>query len=83
MVKPTPSQLRALVKMLRELGVTRYSGGGVEIELGPAPAVAVAEPGAVGAETDDEEEEPTPEEMLMWSTSNGIASEKRNGKKAD
>ena len=66
--------LKQLVGTLRELGVTRYRSEGVEIELGAPPAPPPR------AMTDAEVKEllgpePTPEDLLHWSTSGPLPSE--------
>ena len=65
--------LEQTVKLMRRLGVTRYCADGVEIELGQAQATPADAPPTKMEDLIGPE--PTPEDLLAWSTSGPLPSE--------
>jgi hypothetical protein len=59
---PNPKELKALLKVCRDYGVSDVSFGSISVKFGELPKDAPAEHGATGTVT------PTEEELLYWSS---------------
>ena len=62
---PSTKKLKSMLKMLNEHGVIRYKDAEVEIELGAAPMVAVAQPRKFDFGDYDQRAEPMTENVTQ------------------